>query len=173
MGISILNGEAILYDFSSPGKSGQWQIVNDGVMGGRSRSQMILNPEGTATFKGYVSLENNGGFASVRSFIEPSIPKDFNGITLRVKGDGKIYSIRFRTNRQFDDYAYQSKIKTDENSWQEISIPLEDFNPVFRGRTLENKPPLISENISQMGILIADKQSGSFELTMDWIKFTK
>jgi hypothetical protein len=34
-------------------------------MGGISKSEMVFNPDGTATFRGHVSTENNEGFASV------------------------------------------------------------------------------------------------------------
>ncbi len=164
-------GETTLFDFNSPETSGQWNVVNDGVMGGISQSNMTLNSDGTATFKGEVSLENNGGFASVRAALKSIPPKEFKGVMVRVKGDGNIYNIRFRTSQNFDGYAYQAKIKTEKNDWKEFKILFADFIPVYRGYTLQNKPPLVSSDIAQIGILIADKQKGTFELTLDWIKF--
>jgi monofunctional biosynthetic peptidoglycan transglycosylase len=173
VGWMLGKGEALLFDFSTPEKSGDWYTVNDVVMGGISKSDMILNSDGTATFKGHVSLENNGGFASVRSHIKSMDHNNFQGVTLRVKGDGNWYNVRFRTNRNFDGYAYQAKIKTVENTWQEFKLPFEDFQPTFRGYTLQNKPPLQYKDIAQIGLLIADKQAGNFEITLDWIKFYK
>ena len=38
-----------------------WSIVNDDVMGGISTSLISLNEEKNLIFKGYLSLENNGG----------------------------------------------------------------------------------------------------------------
>ena len=43
-----------------------WNIVNDDVMGGISRSSLSMNDENNLIFSGYLSLENNGGFASSR-----------------------------------------------------------------------------------------------------------
>ena len=43
-----------------------WPSIDDVVMGGRSHSEMVIE-DGVAAFRGVVSLENNGGFASVRS----------------------------------------------------------------------------------------------------------
>lgn len=57
----------VLYDFDKPELANNWQIVNDGVMGGRSSSRLTISGDGTASFLGDLSLENNGGFASVRS----------------------------------------------------------------------------------------------------------
>lgn len=161
----------VLFDFNSSKTSGKWYVVNDDVMGGISESKIELNQDGTATFSGVLSLENNGGFASIRSMIDLKDENNFKGVILRLKGDGNIYSLRFRTDQNFDGYAYQVKIETTENVWIEIKIPFNDFNPTYRGRTLSNKPPLISENIRQIGILIADKQFGNFSVDVDWIRF--
>ena len=95
----------------------------------------------------------------------------YKGVKLKVRGDGKRYNIRFRTNRNFDGYAYQTKIQTKKDEWIEFDLLFSDFKPTWRGYTLKNKPELRSEDIAQIGILIADKQTGSFEIQMDWIKF--
>lgn len=171
LAVMLAKGETTLFDFNSAETSGNWYPVNDGVMGGISKSKMVLNKDGTATFSGDVSLENNGGFASVRAAVESQPESQFKGVILRVKGDGKIYNVRFRTNRNFDGYAYQAKIKTEDNAWKEFKLPFKDFKPTFRGYTLEDKPALESNDIAQIGILIADKQTGAFELMVDWIKF--
>lgn len=163
-------GDSVLFDFNSRETSGSWYVVNDDVMGGISESKIELNQNGTATFSGDLSLENNGGFASVRAMVTLDGESDFKGVILRVKGDGKVYSLRFRTDQNFDGYAYQARVETTKNSWTEIKLPFKDFKPTFRGMTLSNKPPLASENIQQIGILIADKQSGNFSLDIDWIK---
>ena len=42
-----------------------WRAVNDSVMGGVSMGRMV-KAEDTLRFDGELSLENNGGFASVR-----------------------------------------------------------------------------------------------------------
>lgn len=170
MTLLISNSDLLLFDFDSKATSGSWYKVNDGVMGGVSQSLLVLNKDGTATFSGKVSLENNGGFASVRTPLSNLSNSSYQGIVLRIKGDGQIYSIRFRTNSNFDGYAYQAKIKTKKNLWVEYKIPFADFTPTYRGRTLSGKPKLTSEDMVQMGILIADKQVGDFKLMLDWIK---
>ena len=45
----------------------RWTSVNDVVMGGVSDSLMQVSEDGTGVFAGHLSLENNGGFASVRA----------------------------------------------------------------------------------------------------------
>ena len=166
----IMNGETIILNFDSPTTSGDWVTVDDVVMGAVSNSKFIINPDGIATFSGTVSPENNGGFASARTSIENEF-KDYEGVVIRVKGDGNIYSLRFRTDINFDGISYQAKFKTEFGEWNEYKIPFSDFKPTFRGNTLSNKPKLESKDIKQIGILISDKQFGKFELNIDWIKF--
>ena len=81
--------ESVLFTFSTIEEIEYWRVVNDGVMGGLSKSQIVNSDNNTAIFKGVISLENNGGFASTRT-----APLEFElgghiGILLRVKGDGK------------------------------------------------------------------------------------
>jgi NADH dehydrogenase [ubiquinone] 1 alpha subcomplex assembly factor 1 len=166
----IMNGEAMIFDFDSPTTSGEWVTVDDVVMGGVSESKFEINQDNTATFSGTVSPDNNGGFASARAALKNEF-NDFEGVIIRVKGDGNIYSLRFRTDTNFDGISYQAKFKTEPGEWKEYKIPLSDFKPTFRGNTLSNKSKLESKNIKQIGILIADKQFGKFKLNIDWVKF--
>ena len=140
-------------------------------MGGISTSKFFINSDGTATFSGNVSPENNGGFASVRTKLEGRVNEIFESVTFRVKGDGKKYNLRFRTNSNFDGIAYQSKFLTQSDEWITIKIPFDSFQPTFRGRLIQNQPKLKSEDIMQIGFLIADKQFGEFKIDIDWIKF--
>ncbi|MHC4830738.1 MAG: CIA30 family protein, partial [Planctomycetota bacterium] len=72
-------------DFS--GSSGlRWQTVNDGVMGGRSRGGPQVTDQGTLLFAGEISLENNGGFSSVRTRPKSLALKGYDGLSLRLKG---------------------------------------------------------------------------------------
>jgi monofunctional biosynthetic peptidoglycan transglycosylase len=166
----VMSGETVIFNFNSTSTSGQWATINDVVMGGVSDSKFQINSDSTATFSGKVLPDNNGGFASVRASLKNEF-KDFEGAIIRVKGDGNIYSLRFRTDNNFDGISYQAKFKTDSGEWKDHKIPFSDFKPTFRGSNLSNKPKLESKDIKQIGILIADKQFGNFELVIDWIKF--
>jgi hypothetical protein len=55
-----------LFDFSGAADEPGWTAVNDGVMGGVSRGGAKL-VDGSLHFRGILSLENNGGFSSIRS----------------------------------------------------------------------------------------------------------
>ena len=94
--------ERILFDFQAASNSTAWQIVNDDVMGGVSTSRFQVLTNGGAVFSGVVSLENNGGFASVRS---SPVRENLNGcdaFVLRVRGDGRRYKFTVRTESGFN-----------------------------------------------------------------------
>ena len=151
----------------------QWVKVNDSVMGGISQSEIRFTAENTALFEGTVSLENYGGFASVRTHPRPHQLGGYDGLTLRVRGDGKRYKLRLRTIASFDGIAYQSDFDTQPGVWITLQVPFAAFVPVYRGRTLADVPALNPAEIQQIGFLIADKQQGLFRLEIDWIKAYK
>ncbi|NBP81245.1 hypothetical protein EBU58_11145, partial [bacterium] len=80
-----------LFEFTGPAAAREWQAVNDGVMGGVSDGRFRIMPEKTMEFFGTLSLENNGGFASVRSKPTALNIKAGDVIVVRVKGDGREY----------------------------------------------------------------------------------
>ena len=147
-----------------------WRIVNDGVMGGLSKSQMQETEEGYARFFGTVSLENNGGFASTRTEVPDEASTGTRTIQIRVKGDGNRYSFRLNPKGPFGRVSYRAYFDTEAGEWQAFTLPLSDFTPTFRGRVLPDTPSIEGQTLEEIGILIADKQEGEFELLIDWIK---
>lgn len=162
--------EKILFDFRTATNSPAWQVVNDDVMGGVSTSQFQVLTNGGAIFSGVVSLENNGGFASVRS---SKVRDNLNGcdaFVLRVRGDGRHYKFTVRTETDFNAPNYQAEFTTKRGEWEEHRLLFKDFVPTFRGRVLTDVPPLSAAKIASLGVLIADEQSGPFRLEISWIK---
>lgn len=149
----------------------QWRNVDDVVMGGLSRSAMQPLPDGSALFSGVLSLERNGGFASVRSVFDS--PQDYSRsdrFRLRVKGDGKRYSFRVRNDDRFDGIVYAAGFDTVAGEWMEIDLPFPEFRPIFRGSIVAGAPPMDPGNVAQIGLLISSKQEGPFRLQLAWIR---
>lgn len=145
-----------------------WRIIDDGVMGGRSRGTWRVDA-GVGLFSGDLSLENNGGFSSVRSPALSQAPSGATGFRLRVKGDGRTYQFRVRTDANFDGASYRVEFSTRAGEWQEIELALADFDAVFRGTVLRDYPPLTGDQVVTLGFLLADKKPGPFQLEVDWI----
>ena len=160
--------ENILIDFREPREEDRWEIVLDGVMGGLSQGRMELTG-GAGVFAGVLSLDNDGGFVSVRS-----APRDFRltgyeGLVLRVRGDGKRYRLRLRTEDDYDGIAYQAVFLTKPDEWFETPVGFDEFVPVFRGRIVAGAPVLEPGRIRRIGVMIADGQQGPFRLEIAWI----
>lgn len=162
--------EKILFDFTSEDREADWVIVNDGVMGGLSQSNIKFTDDSTAVFSGNLSLENYGGFASTRTKPMSFELAGFSGILLRVRGDGRKYQFRIRTDDAFDGVAYRLEFETEVKKWKEIYLPFDEFRPSFRGRILSDVEPLDPSKVKQVGFLVADKRAGVFNLEIDWIK---
>ena len=168
--VSAQNGmDMTVVDFQSA-NGPEWYIVNDGVMGGLSQSSFERTPDGRGRFSGFVSLENNGGFASVRALMGNADLSSFDGIELSVRGDGRDYDFRLRTDGRFDGMAYRAAFATTEGEWQTVRIPFSEFEPTFRGWVPRNAPPLDPGAVRQMGLLVGGKQEGPFSLDIAWIR---
>jgi hypothetical protein len=155
--------DKILFDLTSATNSPAWQIVNDDVMGGVSTSRFQILTNG-AVFSGVVSVENNGGFASVRSSPVRQNLSGLDAFVVRVRGDGRRYKFTVRTEIGFDTPIYQCSFTTKRDEWQEHRLLFKDFVPTFRGRVLTGVPPLNPAKVSSLGFLIGNKQAGPFRL---------
>ena len=141
--------------------------TDDRVMGGVSQSRMRYDPAGHAVFEGVMSLDRNGGFASVRAALSspappPATAKEADYV-LTVRGDGKRYKLNLRTAGRFDAVSYQAGFTTKPDAWITVRLPATAFEPTFRGRRV-NAPPLDPTLVREAGLMIADKQDGLFAL---------
>jgi len=160
----------MLIEFSDTEEVSRWIAINDDVMGGISQGRIELSPTATALFCGQLLLENNGGFASIRRRSDNYNLNGCNGVILKVKGDGRTYQFRVKTDDQYDGIAYRSLFATDVRQWQTITLPFDSFSAIFRGRPVPDAPVLRPEKIRHIGFLLADKQPGLFRLEIAWIK---
>lgn len=157
-----MNNKRVLIDFAAEDPV-KWYAVNDGVMGGVSEGGMQRTEHATGIFSGDLSLENNGGFASVRAVIGRQDLSKYAGIEIRVRGDGRTYQLRVRTDDRLDGVAYRAEFQTTEDEWIVVKIPFADLLPTFRGRLL-NGPELDTAQIAQIAFMLADKKPGKFVL---------
>lgn len=161
------NREVVL-DFDSPASIRNWRAVNDGVMGGRSVGRYRLTDQNTLEFFGYLSLENNGGFASIR------LPSgDFNldkgdSIILKVKGDGRTYNMNLYAQQNLGGFSFRQSFKTTANKLIEVKLPVDQFVATWRGRVFP-KQKLNPSDVAGLGILLGDKKQGKFSLQIESI----
>ena len=163
---SLTMNTLIIYDFTKTSNISEWYVVNDGVMGGLSRGMFELSDHGHGVFRGKVSLENNGGFSSIRYPFTTKKVSGYNYLKLKVKGDKKRYQIRAKSKRS-QYYSYVAYFET-SGQWEIISIPLREMYPLFRGYQL-NQPNYDGIQLEEVGILIANKKAEDFRLEIDAI----
>ena len=153
----------MLFTFAKPNTAAQWQTVNDGVMGGRSEGRFRINDEKNLEFFGNLSLANNGGFASVRSAGMPQDLRNGDAIVIKVRGDGREYSLNLYTRGRRAAFSYRAGFQTTKDQWTEVSIPLSEFVATSFGRVIRNAP-LNPARVSRLGFLLGDKKAGPFKL---------
>ena len=140
-----------------------WQIINDGVMGGRSRSTFTLDQEGLH-FRGTLSTAFGGGFASIRGPL-PRPLGPFSGFRLDLTGDGRRYQLRLRESADSNDIAWRAFFDT-SGSRESISLSAEDFEPVIRGRRIVALPGLCNRTVRYIGFMLTDNEEGRFALSV-------
>lgn len=156
----------MIFDFNKKTNIENWIIVDDVVMGGKSSGTFKLSAEGHGVFEGAISLENNGGFSSVRYRFEKILIREYTKIILKIRGDGKKYQFRIKPNSD-DYYSYISPFST-TGEWQEIQILLKDMYPSFRGRKLD-QPNFSNDYIEEITFLIGNNSQEEFKLLIDKI----
>ena len=152
------------YDEDEP----MWYTVNDDVMGGISTSMVSTDAETQRlVFSGNLSLENNGGFASIRSQWSDYDLTGYDGIVLRVRGDGRTYQFRIRAEETGAEIAHAALIETEAGIWRDIYVSFEEMIPVYRGVIVRRAPALDPGSVRSFGLMLADKQEGEFFLEVE------
>lgn len=159
--LAVTVNNTVLFDFSENSNFSNWLVVNDDVMGGRSQATFEITSLGSALFKGKVSLENNGGFSSIRYNMEAVQTKNLKMLAVRLKGDGKDYQLRIR-EKQSDYFSYIATFAT-SGEWETIEVPLSEMYPSFRGRKLD-RPNFNGSSVVELTFLISNKKAESFAI---------
>uniref|UniRef100_A0A7S1TLE1 NAD(P)-binding domain-containing protein n=1 Tax=Erythrolobus australicus TaxID=1077150 RepID=A0A7S1TLE1_9RHOD len=135
------NQARVLFDFASNGRAHErFSPLDDVIMGGVSASRVERDPVEKgglgAAFRGYVSLEQNGGFCQARaqwSRMSPLNLSGFDGIELTVRGDGRRYKVNLK-NTSEPEFVFQASFDTSAGQLQRVRLPFADFLPTKRGK---------------------------------------
>ena len=140
----------------------QLRVINDDVMGGRSRSNVLPTSTGLL-FEGEVSLSNGGGFASFRAPLR--LPPDVFALQVAVRGDDRRYRFVLRTDEDSDTAQYHAPFVA-PRAWTMLRFVSGDFVARFRGR-LVVAPPLQLADVRAFGLLIGEGQCGPFRVELE------
>ncbi len=149
-------------DFDDTG----WFIVNDGVMGGRSDAQGLIE-DGTLTWTGTI-VTAGGGFSSIRGPVDGELD-GATSLTLRVRTDGRRYELL--ADDALDGrtrVTHYNPIDVVGEEWQEVSVPLTAMEARVFGNPV-TADPFAPELATQIGVILADGLDGEFTFEIDWI----
>lgn len=153
-----------LFDFE--GEAEPWQVVNDGVMGGRSKGRVTVEA-GVLRFSGTL-VTRGGGFTSVR--IDRRVDLGgYAGLELRVRGGGRTFEVEVDdgTRRWRRSVSRRASFETGPD-WSLVRVPFEALEASIFGEPVA-ADPLDSSAIASFGFYILDGIDGPFELEVDEI----
>lgn len=165
----LLASEKTLASFESEESVKAWTSVNDDVMGGRSTGEFARTDKGSLIFRGEISLENRGGFASIRMKKGDLDLTGATALVVKVKGDGRTYWVDLRSRNQMAASSYRAYLPTSAGEWKEVRLPISDFKLQAFGQDLPLKA-IDPASVSTLGFTLADKKAGAFELEIASIK---
>lgn len=158
-------------DFGKGKDGATWQVVNDGVMGGVSKSTKSINAN-SLVFKGTVSLENNGGFASIRAPYGKYDLSQHENIEIKYRLSGQVASMTFDKDYPFYIPNYRLQLTDVSGNWAILNYKIADLAECYLGEPTGKKiSSEIQKNIIRMGFIVANKKAGDFELEVEYIKF--
>lgn len=165
--------EPLILDFGK-GQVSNWRALNDGVMGGRSIGVVDYDRK-SMTWAGTVSLENNGGFSSVRSEWGERDLSAFGSMTLRCRtttGESDTFTLTMETSEQWWMPYWKANF-TAGSEWSEVTL---DFADLKKSSAMTGDLPKLwswgaLDDILRVGMMKYDGLAGDFGLEVDWVRF--
>ena len=158
-------------DFGANKDGRSWQVVNDGVMGGLSQGKAALT-ENSILFKGTVSLDNNGGFSSLRSRFSNKELSKYKDVQIRYRSSGISLAMTLSVSRRWYIPNYKTSLTGTNGEWKTVTLSLKDFRKHYIGRPMnETLSDDALTKIIRLGFITDEKKYGDFEFEIDYILF--
>lgn len=157
-------------DFGDERDSTQWYVINDGVMGGVSTGKLFEN-DSSVVFKGEISFDNNGGFASFRNTFTRYDLSAYDTLEIRYRQSGQTFSFRLEFDRRYWMPTYKIILEDDSGDWQTLQAPISSLRKSRMGEfTGGGMSEALKSKVRRMGFINEGKKEGPFELEIDYIK---
>lgn len=167
----LINQNVSDIDFGDNKQSQEWYSVNDNVMGGVSTGKLTLS-DSSIVFKGKISFENNGGFASFRA---PWGEYDFSKIEtieIRYRSYNLDFAFTLATDRRFYKPYYKGLLKKTNGKWiiKKLKVnALQEY--ILNDKTGNLLSSEKQSKVIRMGFISSEKKDEEFEIEIDYIKF--
>ena len=168
-------GQSSLIDFGNLSEKNQeWVLLSDNIMGGVTKSK-IEYTNNSVLLSGNISLDNYGGFSSIKTKYKSFDLSKYMGIKIKFKSTNQKFGFTLEDNQNWTqpNYKYEFSAKKDD-TWEEVTIYFKDFKEIIIGEPTGNLMKSKSlKNIVRMGIMTSEKKEGSFTIEVDYIEFIK
>ena len=151
-----------------------WVVLSDNVMGGVTISNLEYT-DTSMVLSGNISLDNYGGFSSVKTKFNRFDLSEYSGVRLRYKSTNHRFAFTLENSRNWTQPYFKGELSTSkENTWTETTIYFKDFKEYQIGEPTGNKlNPSILKGIVRLGVITTEKKEGAFSLEVDYIEFVK
>ncbi len=173
--LTVPADKSLLIDFgSSPGKTQEWLLLSDNVMGGVSRSTVEYT-DNSVVLTGTISLDNYGGFSSIKTRYNGVDLSAYKGVKIRFKSSNQRFAFTLEDSQNWTRPNYKKEFAASrDNTWEEVMLSFSDFKEVVIGEpTGKSFDSARLKNIVRMGIMTSEKKAGPFSLEVDYIEFVR
>ncbi|MEN0051314.1 MAG: CIA30 family protein [Bacteroidota bacterium] len=168
---SLLISNNLKIDFGKDGMGQDWQVINDGVMGGLSTGTINFT-DTSLVFKGSVSLENFGGFTAFKSPFQATNLSDYEYVSIRLKVKEQQFALTLETDQNFYQPYYKKVIATSSEEWETVRLKLSDFKEWRLGQaTGKQLSKASAAEVLRIGLITNEKKAGDFEVEVDYLVF--
>lgn len=165
-------GSTLTFDFGTDcAECEDWFVVLDGVMGGRSTG-VLEKKTNSYVLSGTISLENNGGFASIRTSYRDYDLSGYTAIRIRYRSMGQDFGFTLNKYRQFWLPNYKVNLPVSNGKWVEKRFELKDFDTYRLGRKTGGNPDIEDlSNIIRLGFISNTKAATVYSFEVDTVIF--
>ena len=165
--------QSLVFDFGNTSDRVQnWVLISDNIMGGISKAS-VKYTDNTVILQGDISLDNFGGFASLKTKFKAIDLSSYSGIKIRYKAVNQRFAFTLEETQNWTRPNYKKEFTSNkQDSWEIATINFKDFKEYVIGEPTGDYMNLESlRNILRLGIISIEKKEGPFSLEIDYIEF--
>jgi NADH dehydrogenase [ubiquinone] 1 alpha subcomplex assembly factor 1 len=170
---SPLSEKPLTFDFgNSADKTRDWVLITDNVMGGLSKSEIIYNAN-SILLKGDISLDNFGGFSSIRTKFSQLDLSQYEGVKIKFKSTKQHFAFTLENSQNWTRPNYKNNFHSNKDgTWMVATLYFKDFQENVIGQPTGKQLNLEKlKKIVRIGIITTKKEEGPFSLEVDYIRF--
>ena len=154
------------------GRTKDWVMISDNIMGGVTQSKLQYS-ENSMVLNGTISLDNYGGFSSIKTNFNTFDLSAYDGVKIKYKSTGQKFAFTLEDSKNWTMPNYKGAFNSsDSNTWQEATILFKDFKQYQIGEPTGKKLiTAVLKNIVRLGIITTEKKEGPFSIEVESIEF--